>query len=77
MAIAVTGAMVNSAGSRAWLAWATIFASGFKPRFVASLVFISTTADAPSLIEEALAAVIVPSFLKAGFSVGIFSGMAL
>lgn len=34
-------------------------------------------AAAPSEIDEELAAVTVPSFLKAGFRVGIFSGMAL
>jgi lipid-binding SYLF domain-containing protein len=36
-----------------------------------------TNAAAPSLIDEEDAAVIVPSFLKAGLSVGIFSGRAL
>lgn len=35
-----------------------------------------TSAEAPSLIELALAAVTVPSFLNAGFSDGILSGMA-
>ena len=38
---------------------------------------ISTRAAAPSLIEAELAAVIVPSFLNAGFRPGILSSLAL
>jgi hypothetical protein len=75
--IAWTGAMVNSAGSRAAEACATIRASGVSPRLRAWDSAIITTAAAPSLMELALAAVTVPSFLNAGLSVGIFSGMAL
>ena len=42
--------------------------SGVMPRRVASASLISTTAAAPSLMPEALAAVTVPSLSKAGFS---------
>ncbi|MNT56543.1 hypothetical protein D3C72_1938500 [compost metagenome] len=38
---------------------------------------VTTSADAPSLIELAFAAVIVPSFLNAGRKVGILSALAL
>jgi hypothetical protein len=38
---------------------------------------INTKAEAPSEIELALAAVMVPSLAKAGFKLGIFSGLAL
>src|SRR5580698_1001510 len=41
-------------------------ASGFRPRRLASPAVISTSAAAPSLRPEALAAVTVPSLLKAG-----------
>ena len=54
-------------------AWPTIRAMGASPRARAPDSFISTTAAAPSEIEEALAAVTVPSFLKAGFRPGILS----
>ena len=46
-------------------------ASGVLPRFCASLAVISTTAAAPSLMPEALAAVTVPSLAKAGRSLPI------
>jgi len=48
-----------------------------KPFAFASLSRINMTADAPSEIELALAAVTVPSFAKAGRNVGIFSILAL
>ena len=47
-------------------------ASGFKPRDVAKDSRASTTAAAPSEMLAELAAVTVPSFLKAGLSAGIF-----
>jgi hypothetical protein len=75
--IAGTGAVVNLAGSWAWAAWATMRACTFSPCALATLWRVSTNAAAPSLIEEALAAVMVPSLAKAGFSVGILSGRAL
>ena len=43
-------------------------ASGVLPSLAASDAFISTTAAAPSLMPEALAAVTVPSLSKAGRS---------
>ena len=54
-----------------------IFASGFKPFDCALSAVVNTNADAPSEIELALAAVMVPSLAKAGRSVGIFSILAL
>ena len=54
-------------GSTPTLAQDLMVASGFSPRFFASLAVISTTAAAPSLMPLALAAVTVPSFWKAGF----------
>ncbi|CFO08449.1 Uncharacterised protein [Bordetella pertussis] len=74
---APTGAVVNQFGSCACWAWATMRASGLTPSFSAVEARISTMAAAPSEIDDELAAVTVPSFLKAGLSVGIFSGMAL
>src|SRR5258708_27272084 len=47
----------------------TIRARTFLPSLAACFAVISTTAAAPSLIPEALPAVTVPSFSKAGFSV--------
>ncbi|CUJ15414.1 Uncharacterised protein [Achromobacter ruhlandii] len=74
---APTGAVVNQFGScECWLC-ATMRASGLTPSFSAVEARISTMAAAPSEIDDELAAVTVPSFLNAGLSVGIFSGMAL
>ena len=50
-------------------------ASGVWPSFCASLAFISTTAAAPSLMPEALAAVTVPSFSNAGRSLAMPSSV--
>ena len=75
--IAPAGAVVNHSGAWAWVACATIRATGLKPRFSAVEARISTSAAAPSLIDEALAAVMVPSFLNAGFRPGILSSLAL
>jgi hypothetical protein len=52
-------------------------ASGTRPRFAAVERRISTSAAAPSEMELEFAAVTVPSLRKAGFSVGIFSRLAL
>ncbi len=69
--------MVNLPGSWAWAAWATIRATGVRPFAAATEARVRTSAAAPSLIELALAAVIVPSLLNAGLSVGILWGCAL
>ena len=47
-----------------------------RPLAFASLSRINTRAAAPSEMEDAFAAVTVPSFAKAGRNVGIFSGRA-
>ena len=75
--MAGTGAVVNWAGSWAWAACATTRATMGRPSSLATLSRVITRAAAPSLMEEALAAVMVPSLAKAGFSVGILSGSAL
>src|SRR3954471_12863446 len=75
--MAGTGAVVNRPGSWAWAACATTRAAMGRPSFLAVDSRIITRAAAPSLIDEALAAVIVPSLAKAGFRVGILSGLAL
>jgi len=49
-------------------------ATGCRPFERALDSLVRTTAAAPSEIEEEVAAVIVPSFAKAGFSCGILSG---
>ena len=51
----------------------TIRAKGVTPSSSALALLVSTTADAPSLRLEALAAVTVPSGLKTGRRVGILS----
>jgi hypothetical protein len=55
-----------TAGSTPALAQEAMRARGLRPRFLASSALISTRAAAPSLRPEALAAVTVPSLLKAG-----------
>ncbi len=52
-------------------------ASGFRPRRWASSAVIRTSAEAPSEIELALAAVMVPSLRNAGLRLGIFSRLAV
>ena len=52
-------------------------AIGLQPSLAAVDSRISTSAAAPSEMLEALAAVIVPSFLNAGFRPGILSSLAL
>ena len=62
-----TGAVVNHSGAcGVGRMCATMRASGFTPRAVRSSAPISTSAAAPSLMLDELAAVMVPSFLKAG-----------
>ena len=51
-------------------------ASGSMPRFSASSAVISSTAAAPSLMPEALAAVTEPSLVKAGRSFCMASSVA-
>ncbi len=77
LVIAPIGARVNSLGSWLWVAWPTIRASGFRPRRWASSAVIRTSAEAPSEIELALAAVMVPSLRNAGLRLGIFSRLAV
>src|SRR5258708_4787635 len=68
--MAQTGAVVNQSGAWACTAWLTMRASGARPRALAVLSRISTRAAAPSEMLDEVAAVMAPSFLKAGFSVG-------
>ena len=63
--------MVNSTGARAAPAQPVIRASTVRPSARARSALISTSAAAPSLIDEALAAVTGPSFLKTGLRVAI------
>ena len=74
---AKTGAVVNRLGSWAWAAWATTRAMGVRPRAWAVDWRIITRAAAPSEMEAAEAAVIVPSLPKAGFRLGILDGSDL
>src|SRR5688572_29585323 len=71
--MAPTGAVVNHSGSWAWLECATIRAIGLRPDFAAELARASSSADAPSAIDDEEAAVTVPSLANAGFRLGIFS----
>ena len=72
-----TGAVVNHCGACEWLAWPRIRARGLRPFSSAVARLVTTSAAAPSEIDEAFAAVTVPSLAKAGFRCGIFSGRAL
>ena len=71
--MAPTGAVGNSAGASAYVAWPTMRASGLNPSFSADAARISTRAAAPSEIDDELAGVTVPSLRNAGLKVGIFS----
>lgn len=64
------GAMVNSNGARSASAKPAMRARGFKPRLSARLWLINNKADAPSLRVDELAAVTVPSLVKAARSFG-------
>ena len=57
---APTGAMVNHSGSRLKAAAPTIRAVGFRPNSVQADSEATSSAAAPSLMLEALPAVIVP-----------------
>ena len=70
------GPVPMTAGSTPAVAEDTIRASGSSPRALASAALISTSAAAPSLSPEALAAVTEPSFVKAGFSPCMASSVA-
>ena len=69
------GPVPMSAGSTPAVAHETIRASGVTPRLAASAAVISTTAAAPSLMPDALPAVTVPSFSKAGLSLATASSV--
>src|SRR4029077_9162549 len=68
---AATGAIVNHSGASALLAQATSRATGLSPLSFAVAALESTSAAAPSEIEEDEAAVTVPLAAKAGLSCGI------
>ena len=74
---APTGAVANQLGAWAWVLWPTMRASGWAPSGLAVLARARTRAAAPSLMDELLAAVMVPSFLKAGLRLGILSSLTL
>ena len=74
--MAPMGAVVNHSGSWATEVWATILAMGLRPWALAYSAVVTTTAEAPSLILEALAAVTVPSLSKAGRRLGILARSA-
>ena len=56
---------------------ATIRATGLRPSLSATLWRVSTSAAAPSLIDEEFAAVIVPSLANAGLQLRDLLGIAL
>ena len=62
---------MNHSGACAWLPYATMRASGVRPRSRAAAAVVTMTAAAPSEIEEDEAAVTVPSLPKAGFRLAI------
>ena len=64
-------------GACAWLACATMRASGCSLRRLAWLARISTTAAAPSEIEDEFAGVTVPPSRKTGFKVEILARSAV
>jgi hypothetical protein len=53
----------------------TTRARGLRPRSLAFSALVNTNAEAPSLKGDEFAAVMEPSFLKDGLSVGTFSKM--
>ena len=77
LAMAPAGAVANHSGACACTACDTMRATGLHPRCAAVDSRISSSAAAPSEMLLALAAVMVPSFLNAGFSDGILSSLAL
>src|SRR5690606_23767720 len=73
---ALAGAVVKNSGSWAASPYERIFAKGFNPNSSAFSLDIKTKAEAPSFKVEALAAVTVPSFSKAGRNSGNFAKFA-
>ena len=84
MGIAILGAIVKSMGFVAASPHATTLASGLTDEDCDLCAVVRTNAEAPSFIEDAFAAVTVPSFLScykdgkgvylnAGFNAGTFS----
>ena len=69
------GAIAKSMGATAASSYATILANGFSPLSLAAYSLMSTKAQAPSLIFDALAAVIVPFLANAGLSEANLSGI--
>ncbi len=74
--MASVGAMVNHSGCRAASAQLTMRARGLRLWVLRAFSLATRMAAAPSLILEALAAVMVPSGLKAGLRAGILSNFA-
>ena len=74
---ALAGAVVNHSGSWAASAEPAIRARGLRPSWAAFSSDISTNAAAPSFRVEALAAVTVPSLVKAGRSEATLSRIRL
>mmetsp|Transcript_37237 Transcript_37237/g.105112 ORF Transcript_37237/g.105112 Transcript_37237/m.105112 type:complete len:241 (+) Transcript_37237:128-850(+) len=70
---ALAGAVVNLTGACAASEKPRMAARGFAPRLRASAADMTTSAAAPSLSLELLAAVTVPPFLNAGLRPAIFS----
>jgi hypothetical protein len=77
LSMAPAGAVANHSGACACTACETMRATGVTPRCLAVDSRISTSAAAPSEIDDEVAAVMVPSFLNAGLSDGILSSLAL
>src|SRR5260221_10828354 len=69
--------MVTQPDSCACVAWPRITARVARPGGSAVERRVRTNAAAPSEMEVEFAAVTLPSFLKAGLRVGIFSKLAL
>src|SRR5215218_3889896 len=69
------GPVPMMAGSTPAVAHEAMRASGVRPRFCASDARMTTKAAAPSLMPEALPAVTVPSFEKAGLSLATDSSV--
>jgi len=71
---ALVGAIPKSIGATSPSSYPRILASGLSPLSLAAYSLIRTNEQAPSLILDELAAVIVPFLAKAGFNYGNFSG---
>jgi len=71
---AFVGAIPKSIGATSPSSYPRILASGLRPLSLAAYSLIRTNEQAPSLIFDELAAVIVPFLANAGLRVGNFSG---